>query len=72
MFNQDFKEFIESLNENKVRYLIVGGYAVAVHGYPRYTYFITRVETDLSGISRKEIGIREFTLIHTNIKSKGF
>jgi len=37
MFNQDFKEFIKSLNANQVRYLVVGGYAVAVHGYPRYT-----------------------------------
>ena len=37
MFNQDFKEFIQSLNDNQVRYLIVGGYAVALHGYPRYT-----------------------------------
>jgi predicted nucleotidyltransferase len=35
--NQDFKEFIQSLNDNGVRYLIVGGYAVALHGYPRYT-----------------------------------
>jgi predicted nucleotidyltransferase len=37
MFNQDFKEFIESLNANRVRYLIIGGYAVALHGHPRYT-----------------------------------
>ena len=37
MLNQDFKEFIESLNDNGVRYLVVGGYAVALHGYPRYT-----------------------------------
>ena len=37
MFNQDFKEFVESLNARQVRYLIVGGYAVAFHGYPRYT-----------------------------------
>lgn len=33
----DFKEFIQSLNKNKVRYLVVGGYAVAFHGYPRFT-----------------------------------
>lgn len=33
----DFKEFIQSLNDNNVRYLIVGGYAVAFHGHPRYT-----------------------------------
>jgi len=25
------------LNANKVEYLIVGGYAVGIHGYPRYT-----------------------------------
>ncbi len=37
MLSQDFKEFIASLNSNQVRYLVVGGYAVAVHGHPRYT-----------------------------------
>jgi len=37
MLNQDFKEFIGSLNANAVRYLVVGGYAVAFHGYPRFT-----------------------------------
>ncbi|MCF7943408.1 MAG: hypothetical protein K9L21_03135 [Spirochaetia bacterium] len=34
---KDFKEFIQLLNEHRVRYLIVGGYAVAYHGYPRST-----------------------------------
>jgi hypothetical protein len=33
----DYKEFIQSLNENSVRYLVVGGYAVAIHGHPRFT-----------------------------------
>lgn len=37
VLNQDFKEFIQSLNNNQVRYLVVGGYAVAFHGHPRYT-----------------------------------
>ncbi|MCL4869913.1 MAG: nucleotidyltransferase [Anaerolineae bacterium] len=37
MLNQDFREFIESLNTNEVQYLVVGGYAVAFHGHPRYT-----------------------------------
>lgn len=37
MLNQDFKEFVQSLNENNARYLVIGGYAVAFHGYPRYT-----------------------------------
>ena len=34
---QDFKEFIQLLNANKVEYLVVGGFAVAAHGFPRYT-----------------------------------
>jgi hypothetical protein len=37
VINKDFKEFIQSLNKNNVRYLVVGGYAVAFHGHPRYT-----------------------------------
>jgi hypothetical protein len=40
MLNKDFREFIELLNENEVRYLVVGGYAVAFHGHPRYTKVI--------------------------------
>lgn len=37
VLNQDFKEFVKSLNANQVRYLIVGGYALGFHGHPRYT-----------------------------------
>jgi len=37
VLTQDFREFIQSLNDNDVRFLIVGGYAVAFHGHPRYT-----------------------------------
>lgn len=37
MLNQDFREFIQSLDDSHVRYLVIGGYAVTVHGYPRYT-----------------------------------
>jgi hypothetical protein len=37
VLNKDFREFIALLNANKVKYLIVGGYAVGFHGYPRYT-----------------------------------
>jgi predicted nucleotidyltransferase len=31
----DFKEFLKLLNDHEVEYLLVGGYAVAYHGYPR-------------------------------------
>ncbi len=33
----DFEEFFAFLNSNEVRYLVVGGYAIAVHANPRYT-----------------------------------
>ncbi len=34
---QDFKEFITLLHEHKVQYVIVGGYAFAIHAEPRFT-----------------------------------
>lgn len=33
----DFKEFLRLLNSEKIEYLVVGGYAVGYHGYPRPT-----------------------------------
>lgn len=33
----DFKEFLELLNSEKVKYLLVGGLAVGHYGYPRAT-----------------------------------
>jgi hypothetical protein len=37
MLTPDFKEFVELLIKHKIEYLIVGGYAVGVHGHPRFT-----------------------------------
>lgn len=34
---KDFKELLELFNAHKVEYMIVGGYALAYHGAPRYT-----------------------------------
>ncbi len=34
---RDFREFLKLLNAHNVDYLLVGGYAVAFHGYPRAT-----------------------------------
>jgi hypothetical protein len=36
-FPQDFKEFLKLLNLKKIEYLVIGGYAVGYHGYPRAT-----------------------------------
>lgn len=37
IFNDDFKEFVELLNKHDVEYILVGGYSVILHGYPRST-----------------------------------
>jgi hypothetical protein len=34
---EDFKDFIQSLNSNDVRYLLIGGWAVGLYGNPRAT-----------------------------------
>ena len=37
LLTADFKEFLSVLNAHRVDYLLVGGYAVGIHGYPRAT-----------------------------------
>ncbi len=37
IFNEDFRDFISALNDNEVKYVLVGGYSVILHGYSRTT-----------------------------------
>lgn len=37
IFEQDFIDFIQLLNDNEVKYMIVGAHALSLHGRPRYT-----------------------------------
>jgi hypothetical protein len=37
MLNKHFQDFLGLLEKRKVEYVIVGGYAVGIHGFPRYT-----------------------------------
>ena len=37
VLDENFREFIRLLNAHEVKYLVVGGFAVAYHGHPRYT-----------------------------------
>lgn len=52
--SRDVREFVELLNSHKVDYVIVGGHAVAFHGYPRYTgdidFFIRPTEANAEGV----------------------
>jgi hypothetical protein len=35
MLNSDYKEMLRALSGEKVKFILVGAYAIAVHGYPR-------------------------------------
>ena len=37
IFNEDFRDFISALNNNSVKYILVGGFAVILHGHARVT-----------------------------------
>lgn len=37
IFNEDFQDFIKSINNAEVKYVLVGGYSVIFHGFPRTT-----------------------------------
>ncbi len=70
---KDFREFIELLNGHEVKYLVIGGYAVNFHGYPRYTKDI-----DLwlwmreSNIEKLIMAIKDFGFGSLNIDTEDF
>lgn len=37
IFNDDFRDFIQALNDHEVKYILVGGFSVILHGYSRTT-----------------------------------
>jgi hypothetical protein len=37
MLNEDYKDMLQVLAAEKVKFLLVGAYALAAHGYPRAT-----------------------------------
>ena len=37
MLNEDYKDILQSLSDEDVKFLLVGAYALAAHGYPRAT-----------------------------------
>ncbi len=55
-FPHDFSEFLKLLIAHGVEYLLVGGFAVAIHGYPRATSDLdVWVKRDLPNAKRIEV-----------------
>ena len=73
MLNRDFKEFAGLLNANGVDYLVVGGYALAAHGHPRYTGDIDFWVCDAPGnIDRLLQALAEFGFASLGLKLTDF
>lgn len=71
--HQDYKEFIKLLNKNQVEYLVVGAFALAFHGHPRYTGDIDFwINNDLPNALRVFKSIKEFGFPTTDISEKDF
>lgn len=51
MLNDDYKEMLQCLSEEDVKFLLVGAYALAVHGFPRTQDLadVERLESQLKG-----------------------
>ncbi len=59
--HQDFKDFLKLLNSHEVKYLLIGGYAVGFHGYPRATADLDIwVEMDAQNAQKTVSAIKQF------------
>lgn len=60
-FDRDFSEFVALLARHDVRYMIVGGYALAAHGLPRATGDLDAwIWTDSANADRLLVALDEF------------
>jgi hypothetical protein len=70
---KDFAEFVRLLNKHKVKYLIVGAYAVSFHARPRYTSDIDfLVEPVRDNIRRLLKVLKDFGFGGIGLKEKDF
>ncbi len=59
--SQDFRDLLYELIEAEARFLIVGGYAVAVHGHPRATKDLERLGPSRYGSLRSSLVLAPLT-----------
>jgi len=69
----DFKDFLRLLNSHAVEYLLVGGYAVGIHGYPRATGDMDIwIAVDASNAQKATTVLREFGMPEERVADKLF
>ncbi len=70
---KDFKEFIRLLNEKKVKYLIVGGFAFSFYAIPRYTKNLdVFIERSKENIKKLMNVLKEFGFENVGLKEEDF
>lgn len=71
--DKDFSEFVESFIEHDVRFMIVGGYALAAHGLPRATGDLDAwVWIDPANAQRIVAALRDFGFGQMEISESDF
>jgi len=69
----DFVEFLRLLNKNKVKYLIIGAYAVGFYGYPRFTKDIDiLVEPSIENARKVIMALNEFGISSPDLNEDDF
>ena len=71
--NQDFKDLLGLFNKNHVDYIIVGAFALALHGAPRYTGDLDLlVKSDTANAERIMKSLVEFGFGSLDLSEKDF
>lgn len=70
---QDFRELLALLNEHKIDYIIIGAYALAFHGVPRYTGDIDIfIKPDTINAQRSMSALDKFGFGSVGLKAEDF
>lgn len=70
---KDFLEFLDLCNRQSVKYLVIGGYAVSIHGYPRYTKDLDiAIELSDENAVKTAMVIQEFGLASLGLTKDDF
>jgi hypothetical protein len=71
--SKDLREFVELLNSRKIKYLLVGGHAVALHGHPRYTGDVDfLIDASAENAARVAEAISDFGFAGLGLKADDF
>jgi hypothetical protein len=69
----DFLDFIDLCNKHQVKYLVIGGYAVSIHGYPRSTKDLDIcIELSSSNANKMISVIQDFGMASLQLKVEDF